>query len=44
MALIKISDEVMTALKKYNAKKYDGDVYGKIGETAESAITKYITE
>ena len=37
-----ISDETMAELKKYNAKKYNGDVYGKITETAEKAIKEYI--
>ena len=44
MAILKISDQVMSKLKKYNAKKYDGDVYGKIIETAEAAIEEYIKD
>jgi len=44
MAIIRISDQVMSKLKKYNAKKYEGDVYGKITETAETSILKYIGE
>ena len=42
MAILRISDEVMSKLKKFNATKYDGNVYGKITETAEAAIKEYI--
>lgn len=42
MAILRISDEIMADLKEYNAKKYKGDVYGKITETAEAAIKDYI--
>lgn len=42
MATLRISDELMSNLKKYNAKEYNGDVYGKITDTAEKAIKEYI--
>lgn len=42
MAMLRISDELMSDLKKFNAKEHNGDVYGKITETAEKAIKKYI--
>lgn len=42
MRSIRISDEVLNEVKIYNAKKYNGDVYGKITETVEMAIKQYI--
>lgn len=42
MAILRISNEVMAELKSYNAKKFDGDVYGKITKTVEVAIKEHI--